>query len=179
MYSGAGNTQFHVHQLELVVTVFYISRPYCPLLGVQDCYDNIHYLLTISRQKLWFVTGNHTFAAVKGTESYSLLLSMNEVLEGINSLLVETCIDVAGKRWELHIVTGDDFKVWMPPYARFLVHVSNNSISQYLLLLMGMNEAHSTYACLWCTIPACDRYMCWHAHIMLTTAWSHWLITSR
>ena len=35
-------------------------------------------------------------------------------------------------------------------------------ITQYLLLLMGMNEAHSTYACLWCTVSSHDRYRNWN-----------------
>ena len=28
----------------------------------------------------------------------------------------------------------------------------NNIIVQFLLMAMGMNEAYSTYACLWCTV---------------------------
>ena len=38
-------------------------------------------------------------------------------------------------------------------------------IAQYLLLIMGMNEAHSTYACLWCTISSCDRYRNWNTDV--------------
>ena len=48
---------------------------------------------------------------------------MNEALDGNNSLLVEPCIDVAGKRRELRIVIGGDLKVELLPYARFLVYV--------------------------------------------------------
>ena len=72
------------------------------------------------KKKFDSLTGNHTFAAVKGTESYSLLSSMNEALEGINRLLVEPCIDVAGKRRELRIVIGGDLKVRIASLCQFL-----------------------------------------------------------
>ena len=55
--------------------------------------------------------GNHTFAAVRGTESYSRLQSLAVVLEEMNSLIADPYIDVEGRRWQLHILLGGDYKV--------------------------------------------------------------------
>ena len=54
--------------------------------------------------------GNHTFAAVRGTESYSRLQSLGVVLEEMNSLIAYPYIDVEGRR-RLHILLGGDYKV--------------------------------------------------------------------
>lgn len=56
--------------------------------------------------------GNYTFAAVKGTESYSLLQSsLKDVWNDINSLPENPRIEICGRRQELHIVIGGDLKV--------------------------------------------------------------------
>ena len=54
--------------------------------------------------------GNHTFAAVRGTESYSRLPSLAVVLEEMNSLIANPYIDVESRQ-RLHILLGGDYKV--------------------------------------------------------------------
>ena len=51
--------------------------------------------------------GNHTFAAIRGTESYSQLASLTDVISEINSLIDEPVLD--GKH--LKVVFGGDYKV--------------------------------------------------------------------
>lgn len=53
--------------------------------------------------------GNHTFAAIRGTESYSLLSSLTDVMSEINSLIEDPVLD--GKK--LNVVFGGDYKVMM------------------------------------------------------------------
>ena len=62
---------------------------------------------------LYCCTGNHTIAAVRGTESYSRLQSLAVVLEEMNDLIADPYIDVEG-RWRLHILVGGDYKVCLP-----------------------------------------------------------------
>lgn len=57
-----------------------------------------------------FLAGNHTFAAIRGTESYSRLESLTVVLEDMNSLIADPHINVGGRR-RLRIVLGGDYKV--------------------------------------------------------------------
>ena len=54
--------------------------------------------------------GNHTFAAVRGMESYFCLQSLAVVLEEMNSLIADSYIDVEGRQW-LQILLGGDYKV--------------------------------------------------------------------
>ena len=51
--------------------------------------------------------GNHTFAAIRGSESYSQLASLTSIISEINSLIDEPVLD--GK--QLKIVFGGDYKV--------------------------------------------------------------------
>lgn len=100
--------------------------------------------------------GNYTFAAVKGTENYLLLqtsiltaFSKTQELkfvEGIKSCILSL---VVIWRYDLLIAIR-----WMDTVRLWKIYW----IAQYLLLIMGMNEAHSMYACLWCTISSRDRY---------------------
>ena len=65
-----------------------------------------------------FCAGNHTFAAIRGTESYSRLQSLTVVLEDMNSLIADSYINVEGRR-RLRIVLGGDYKVhitWLLSY---------------------------------------------------------------
>jgi len=57
-----------------------------------------------------FFVGNHTFAAVRSTESYSSLQSLAVVLEDMNNLIANPYINIEG-RWRLHILLGGDYKV--------------------------------------------------------------------
>ena len=55
--------------------------------------------------------GNHTFAAIRGSESYSCMESLTVVLEDMNSLIADPYIDVEGRR-KLRILLGGDCKVY-------------------------------------------------------------------
>ena len=55
---------------------------------------------------IWWL-GNHTFAAIRGKESYSLLSSLTDVITDINSLIEDPVLD--GK--QLRVVFGGDYKV--------------------------------------------------------------------
>jgi len=62
----------------------------------------------------------------------------------------------------LHIIVGGDYKVIIDiglyEFSNILfITATSFLLMQFLPMVMGMNEAHATYACLWCTIPACDR----------------------
>ena len=51
--------------------------------------------------------GNHTFAAIRGTESYSLLSSLTDVMSNINAPIEKPVLD--GKK--LRVLFGGDYKV--------------------------------------------------------------------
>ena len=59
-----------------------------------------------------YCAGNHTFAAIRGSESYSHLESLTVVLEDMNSLIADPYINVEGRR-KLRILLGGDYKVCM------------------------------------------------------------------
>ena len=83
-------------------------------------------------------TGNHTFAAVKCTENYdNLKQALEPVLADMNELIEAQEIEVEGKIIKLEIILGGDMK--------------------FLLVVLGMNAAHSNYACLWCNIHKKNR----------------------
>lgn len=83
-------------------------------------------------------TGNHTFAAVKCPEKYdSLGEALEPVFSEINELLTEKEIEVDGKTVKLNVVVGGDMK--------------------FMLIVLGLNAAHSTYSCVWCEVPKDKR----------------------
>ena len=51
--------------------------------------------------------GNHTFAAVRGCESYKLLSSLSPVIDEINSLIQSPTVD----GYDIELVLGGDYKV--------------------------------------------------------------------
>jgi len=59
-----------------------------------------------------YCAGNHIFAAIRGSESYSRLESLTVVLEDMNSLIADPYINVEGRR-KLRILLGGDYKVCM------------------------------------------------------------------
>ena len=78
-------------------------------------------------------TGNHTFAAVKCPEKYeSLSEALEPVFGEINKLISEKEIEVDGKTVKLNVVAGGDMK--------------------FMLIVLSLNAAHSTYSCVWCEI---------------------------
>ena len=64
-------------------------------------------MCALSIHVLCFQAGNHTFAAIRGAESYSLLSSLTDVMSDINSLIENPVVD--GK--QLRVVFGGDYKV--------------------------------------------------------------------
>ena len=56
--------------------------------------------------------GNHTFAAVKGTESYNLLAAaFAEVFDEVNRLIADPVASAGGREWNLTFKLGSDYKV--------------------------------------------------------------------
>lgn len=83
--------------------------------------------------------GNHTFAVISGNEDYNLLKDgLSPVLEEVNSLIERPVLSVNDEEVHLSFVLGGDYK--------------------FLLLIMGMNAAHSNYACLYCKVTKNERY---------------------
>ncbi len=59
---------------------------------------------------IMYTPGNHTFAAIKGSEGYELLRAgIGEALEEVNALVRVPVVVVRGKA--LHVVLGSDYKV--------------------------------------------------------------------
>ena len=57
-------------------------------------------------------TGNHTFAAVKGSESYVLLSEgLKPVMDDINLAVSKPHITIDSQEWTLDFVLGADMKV--------------------------------------------------------------------
>jgi hypothetical protein len=84
-------------------------------------------------------SGNHTFAAVKICEKYEELKSALEpVFEEINEVISNGTIRVNSTTVRLQCLLGSDLK--------------------FMLIVMGMNAAHSNYACLWCDIHKDHRW---------------------
>ena len=89
------------------------------------------------------LSANHTIAAIKGTESYTLLESLTYVIADVNDLINNPTLDGIS----LKVVLGGT-------HLEVLYHnnVDTNNLKpirslQFLLLSMGMNEAHSIYVC--------------------------------
>ena len=62
--------------------------------------------------------GNQTFAAIRGTESYSLLSSLKDVLAEINSLTKEPVPD--GE--QLRVIFGGDYRVKSKPTIHVILY---------------------------------------------------------
>ena len=108
----------------------------------------LHVLIILHHMHIIAFIGNHTFAAIRGTESYSLLASLTDIISEINSLLKEPLLN--GKR--LRVVFGGDYKVKMNFYY-------NNIANSFILFLVSPSihgyECCSFYVCLFvvqCTI---------------------------
>jgi len=106
--------------------------------------------------------GNYTFAAVKGQEKYTYLnAALAPVWQEMNDLLGNPYICIGTSYTvRLDIVLGSDYKV--REIASVLGRRSCDdyllSTFQFLLNIMGMNEAFSIYACVWCEIKCSERY---------------------
>ena len=49
--------------------------------------------------------------------------------------------------------------VHVMPFVERIGHMVVVLPIQFLLLMMGMNNATSTYSCLWCTVRSSERYV--------------------
>ena len=84
-------------------------------------------------------TGNHTFAAVKCPENYeSLGEALQSVLAEINELIAEKEIELNGNTVKLNVVAGIDMK--------------------FMVIILGLNAAHSKYSSIWCEIKKDQRF---------------------
>ena len=54
-----------------------------------------------------YIVGNHTFAAIRGSESYHLLSSLSPVVDEINSLIKTPIVD----GYDVDVQLGGDYKV--------------------------------------------------------------------
>ena len=60
--------------------------------------------------------------------------------------------------YSLEVVFGADYKVRMH-ILKFVYNVHKSILQQYLLLMMGLNNATSIYSCIWCTVSKEQRLM--------------------
>ncbi|KAK3704236.1 hypothetical protein QZH41_020490 [Actinostola sp. cb2023] len=82
--------------------------------------------------------GNHTIAVVNGPENRETLAEcFREVFDEINRIGDCGYVIVDNKRVEIELFLGGDYK--------------------FLLLVMGLSAATSTYACVWCKVHKKDR----------------------
>ncbi|XP_022808035.1 uncharacterized protein LOC111345047 [Stylophora pistillata] len=91
-----------------------------------------------SKEDLLSSKGTHTIAVVSGPENHETLAeSFKEVFSEVNEIQDRGHIIVDGKQVEIELFLGGDYK--------------------FLLLVMGISAANSTYACLWCKVHKKDR----------------------
>ncbi|PFX29308.1 hypothetical protein AWC38_SpisGene5996 [Stylophora pistillata] len=96
----------------------------------------------------------HTIAVVSGPENHETLAeSFKEVFSEVNEIQDRGHIIVDGKQVEIELFLGGDYK--------------------FLLLVMGISAANSTYACLWCKVHKKDslyltsHWITYEPHLML------------
>uniref|UniRef100_A0A1X7T8Z9 Uncharacterized protein n=2 Tax=Amphimedon queenslandica TaxID=400682 RepID=A0A1X7T8Z9_AMPQE len=84
-------------------------------------------------------TSNYTFAVIKGKESYHLMKEeLAPVLVEVNQIIQRGYLIIKGKRIEINLLLGGDYK--------------------FLLMTMGLKEASSNFACLYCEIHKDKRW---------------------
>ena len=84
-------------------------------------------------------SGNHTFAIVKGSETYETLQdSFGMIFQEINNLIEVGEITINDSKLNLEFFLGGDNK--------------------FLLIMMGMKAATSNFACVWCKIYKDNRW---------------------
>ena len=103
---------------------------------------------------------------MRGHESYELLsAAFSPVFEELNEALADPNTIVDGEEWELDIGFGSDYThFYTCSCACYAIHERIDHMVmvlpiQFLLLTMGMNNATSTYSCLWCTVRSSERYV--------------------
>ena len=107
------------------------------------------------------ILGNHTFAAIRGKESYELLsIAFSNLIQDINSVINKGQMKIGDTNYQLKFLLGGDYKVLhlMHNVLTALDHLLNDYKLQYMLIILGLNAANSNYACIWCHIPKEKRY---------------------
>ena len=70
------------------------------------------YMYITGTNLLIILTGNHTYASVKGREEYSFLKAcFKPVWEEVGEVIANPVIDIGGKEYHMNIVFGSDYKV--------------------------------------------------------------------
>ena len=85
-----------------------------------------------------------------------------KVFEDINKLIVEGSLAVGNHSIVLDFVLGSDYKVIV--IIIIMYSTDSMSTSQYLLIVMGLNDSTSNYACLWCTVHREERFVNKHVN---------------
>ena len=89
-----------------------------------------------------------------------------KVFEDINKLIVEGSLAVGNHSIVLDFVLGSDYKV-IVIIIIMMYSTDSMSTSQYLLIVMGLNDSTSNYACLWCTVHREERFVNKHVNNLL------------
>ena len=75
----------------------------------------------------------------------------------MDELVANPIVWVNEIEYTLDIVCGSDYKVYKKSYTCIYALNNMNHTLQYLLLMMGLNNATSIYSCLWCTVSKDER----------------------
>ena len=94
---------------------------------------------------------------MRGSEDYTTLKDgFAPVIDEINDLLEDNNIEVRGNTVQLKFFFCGDYKV--KRYSYIHMYLFNGFYPQFMLLFMGLNQAHSNYACLYCTVHKDNRF---------------------
>ena len=65
---------------------------------------------------MYILSGNHTYAAIKGEESYELISQgLGGVIAEVNQVIEKGSVLVCGQDVKLEFYLGSDYKVWFCP----------------------------------------------------------------
>ena len=93
----------------------------------------MNFAFTVVEEGRYSASGNHCIGIFKEPENYtSMSLCLKDIVEEMEAITVgDTCFDI-------DYFLGGDWK--------------------FLAMATGIDSAASTYACIWCTCPALERY---------------------
>ena len=100
------------------------------------------------------IIGTHSVGVLEGAESYEAIKNgFSPLLAEINTIINKGVIQVNDQLYPLTFVIGGDYKV---------ILIQTDIITmfqlQFLLMVYGLNAAHSKYACLFCHITKEKRF---------------------
>ena len=106
---GTTENMFFQVQVHQIICIIIILTEWCSkYINVLMC----HYMLN-EHQHLYIVhihVGNHTFAAIRGCESYELIGALSEVIGEVNSLITSQSLPAVPVVM-FEVVLGGDYKV--------------------------------------------------------------------